>query len=457
MKTKLFAILVALLTINVSIADEGDSCGDAVREHLSLVDSTEDYIDYMKAHAKTITGFEITQLQKKMTARFASMKNIEDLYSASLSACKPRALGESVLIYDFTKMSESVFAHTEMRRIVMGFINYEEYNLIEFKDYYRKYTSHELITQVSTEIATEGIPLPPDIKLDPSVDYNSTKTFSDRAVIGVSSTVAGAARVWGFLSDHLKWRQGYLKNNIQVKSDILSKLRPLDLIYEKRTFVLSNYTIPGHWGHVAVWLGTKEELIELGIWDKPFFAQFRDYVETGHNIIEIRKDGLGFQKLDTFLNLDEIAVTRIAGVLDRAEEIYNEMTVQVNKKYDFIFNSRTADKITCAEFIAFSYGDIKWPESKTLFLYTVKPDDLAKLTLEKQSPASFVLYYKGQKKGKFTEMEITDWEKLFKEKKKKKNNSNSELEFNSIDSDEKEKGNEFRFTDKEMMDMYGGA
>ena len=86
---------------------------------------------------------------------------------------------------------------------------------------------------------------------------------------------------------------------------------------------------------MAIWLGTKEELIALGIWDEEYFQPMRAFVEKGMNILEIRKEGLNFQSLSTFINLDEIAVTRVSDVHNRAAEVYKELSLQIDKKYGF--------------------------------------------------------------------------------------------------------------------------
>jgi hypothetical protein len=198
------------------------------------------------------------------------------------------------------------------------------------------------------------------------------------------------------------------------------RLKPLDLIFEKRKYTLSNYTIPGHWGHVAVWLGTKEELIESGVWDKNYFAPFRAAVESGKNIIEIRKKGMQFVSLESFTNLDEIAVTRMRNAQTDSEEILNNINDEMDATYDFSFNAQTPDKLTCSEMVAYGYGDIHWPAMKTLLQVSLRPDDIGVLSLYKDSPEEFVLYIKGDENKLAEEQSYDDWELLFHEKTEKK-------------------------------------
>ena len=90
------------------------------------------------------------------------------------------------------------------------------------------------------------------------------------------------------------------------------------------------------------------------------------------------------------------------------------MADQFNKKYDFQFNAHTADKITCSEFIAFSYGDIPWHETKTINQVSLRPDDMALTTLDENPSSEFILFLKGNKdKTTFKSLGSEEWAALF--------------------------------------------
>ncbi len=422
MKTSIFALFLVLLGFNVSAIQAEDACTDAMIKHLEEVATSEELLHDLGKHSSEITPYEITLMQKSMTKRYASLQNFQAFFYDDANNCSPKVIATAVAIFDYSAVGESVFNNTDLRRVFMGFAKFKPYQLDTYVDKYKRYTSNELITEVLEQINETGVKLPEGISIHTSaLEYDpNLYNAGDIGIKATTSVVAGAARVWGFISDHLKWRQGRIKNNEEAIKLIKSNLRPLDLVYETRKFTLSNLTIPGHWGHVGIWLGTKEELVALGVWDQPYFAPFRAHVEAGKNIVEIRKEGLQFQGMETFINLDEIAVTRVKDIHARALTVFEELATQIDKKYDFKFDARSADKITCAELIAFSYGDIKWPVSKTLFQYSLRPDDLALLTLDRTSPVEFVLYFKGLKKkegGGFKNMSYDEWTKLFKVEK----------------------------------------
>ncbi|QDK41254.1 hypothetical protein DOM21_07250 [Bacteriovorax stolpii] len=450
MKTLFFTLFVAAQAFTTLFASE-DLCQEKLREHMEIVTSSDDYFRSLRDHSNTISSYEITQLQKLLTKRYSSLLNFQSYYLGVMARCKPLALSKAVSIYDFSTIRELLINDTNLRRVVKGLTKFDGFQLEDFFNDYKKYNSNEFISGVLNEVATDAVDLPQNVKsihiYQKQYDPNMYR-ISDKAIQGTTAVVAGVARLWGFISDHMKWRQGRLNNNEEAKSLLRSKLRPFDLVYEKRTFVLSNYTIPGHWGHVGVWLGTKEELIELGVWDQEYFAFLRKQVEAGNQIMEIRKPGLGFQSLDTFINLDEIAVTRVLGVADRAATVFQDLIAQAGKAYDFKFDARTADKITCAELITFSYGDIKWHETKTLFQLSLRPDDLALLSVTNPEQSEFVLYLKGNKRdGDFQNLDKDEWTKLFKLKKEL---TPGELEEEAHLAREKEE-------EEKLEELYRGA
>lgn len=423
-----FSILV-LMSFQVKAEDQ---CMTVIVDHLKVVEESETLLANLGEKSSFISAHEITLLQRNLTARFNSLKNLLKRYSSeqddSEGSCSPYLTGEAIAIYDFTLAQESIFADKHMRRIVTSLTKYYRYELTDYLNFYKKFTSNKVIRNNLKLVQENHLTLPIDLDYHPSLISLKTRfqKISDSTLSGSKALIGSLARAWGFISDSLKWREGKLRNNLEIQNHLLEKLKPLDLIYEKRSFLLSDYTIPGHWGHVAIWLGTKEELIALGIWDEEYFQPMRAFVEKGMNILEIRKEGLNFQSLSTFINLDEIAVTRVSDIHNRAAEVYKELSLQIDKKYDFKFDARSSDKITCSELIAFSYGNVNWKETRKFNQVSLSPDDLAVITLDSQSGVEFVTYFKeiknvdknAEENQKFVSLSFEEWKGLFKAEKK---------------------------------------
>lgn len=413
---QIFFILFALSSLQLFAQDD---CQELLNSHIKLVDQNEAFIQTLvDKKTEDITQFEILNLQRMLTGRYAHLKKLTEAFKDE-NGCAPALLGDAVAIYDYTLLGSKALHDPKVRRIVNNIVKYPKYELVGLKKEYAHFTSEKFINEFFEKLNEEKISLPDSLSINREIKDGRFIRTSDVLRKSATSIVSGAARVWGFISDKLKWRDGRLNKNEKLISAMRSKLKPLDMIFEKRTFVLSNYTIPGHWGHVAVWLGTKEELEQTTAWDKEFFKPFREAVEAGKNIVEIRKQGMHFVSLEDFSNLDEIAVTRITHFTEDFDTIMENLSDELDAQYDFEFNAQTPDKLTCAEMIAYSYGDIHWPGLKTILQVSLRPDDMAVLSIFKNAPSEFVLYFKGEKDGTAVEKTLQEWTSLFKERLEK--------------------------------------
>lgn len=338
-----------------------------------------------------------------------------------------------VLAERFKTLHSVYFSETLLRRIVKDKMLFEKYELYRIEKLAsillsndRQKSAEDLIT-----LLLNGFKTTPDIylpKLMATTSYKlvsegsdlssiySTKTYwTDRFAsvnTGITRTLSWA---FGATAGNIEWRDGYLYKRPAFYEETRKNLKPLDLIFEKRTFKLTDYTIPGNWGHMAVWLGTKEELIELGIWDHPALDFFREQILQGNSIYEVRRWGLVFESLENMLNLDETATLRVRDILkkdsDDLAEIYARLADQKDKTYDFSFNALATDRVTCTEIVFLSYGNINWPSEKILGRTSIKPDNMAELVLYDNSPLEFVSYttaYSPNELNKKTKDEFAD-------------------------------------------------
>jgi len=187
-------------------------------------------------------------------------------------------------------------------------------------------------------------------------------------------------------------REGYLKSIPRShKQEIEAKLQPGDILLEKTPFRLTDRFIPGHWGHVAIWVGSKEQLQGLGVWDElpALFARaqrlfnykgpsFQSQILNNHKIVEALRPGVQINTLDHFLNVDDMAVLRDEKVDNKALKRYVIRAFeQIGKEYDFNFDVETDTRIVCSELAFVAYDDYKWPISKTAGRYTISPDHVA--------------------------------------------------------------------------------
>src|SRR6185436_6946376 len=70
----------------------------------------------------------------------------------------------------------------------------------------------------------------------------------------------------------------------QVRKDITPRLKPGDMFLERRNWFLSNAFLPGFWPHSALYIGTPEDLKELGIADDPEVKRrWAEYTRKAHD------------------------------------------------------------------------------------------------------------------------------------------------------------------------------
>ena len=198
-------------------------------------------------------------------------------------------------------------------------------------------------------------------------------------------------------------RKGKLYGNEEAKQNIQSVLQPLDILLEKTPFRLTDKLIPGHFGHVAIWTGTKAEIVDIGVWDDQHVKPYADQLSSGdatskdeNQIIEALRNGVQLSTLDHFLNIDDFAILRPIFKEGSKPELMEEALVmafrQVGKKYDFNFDVNTTDKIVCSELAYVSFPSVDWPTEKTLGRYSISPDNVAQMAWN-NLPLKLIMFY----------------------------------------------------------------
>lgn len=183
-------------------------------------------------------------------------------------------------------------------------------------------------------------------------------------------------------------RNGYLASlPASEKNYILSKLQPFDILLEKTPFRATDSFIPGYYGHVAVYLGTKPQLQAEGLWDY-FTPEMKRQIEKGETILEalrydsrkgMTKDalaGVQLNSLEHFLDIDELLIIRSVTPLtvEQKKTYAVNAKEQFGKPYDFNFDVNTKTEIVCSELAYVIFTDLTWPTSKSVGRHTISPD-----------------------------------------------------------------------------------
>jgi len=199
-------------------------------------------------------------------------------------------------------------------------------------------------------------------------------------------------------------RKGKLYGDKNALEAIKKELQPLDILLEKTPFRLTDKLIPGHFGHVAIWTGTKAELISLDLWEDSHILPYATNLSNPeklnskdeHQVIEALRSGVQLSTLEHFMNIDDFAILRPVFDTKNKESFTKEALLmafrQIGKKYDFNFDVNTTDKIVCSELAYISFPSMEWPTNKTLGKHNISPDNVAKLAWN-NLPLELVLFY----------------------------------------------------------------
>jgi len=204
----------------------------------------------------------------------------------------------------------------------------------------------------------------------------------------------GTSKSLGNTAGLVETRRGKLYEDANAAANIRAVIQPGDILMEKTPFRLTDKLIPGHWGHIAVYVGNEDELKALGLWDEPIVQAHKEEILAGKLIDEALRDGVQLNSIEHFLNVDDLAIMHYEGESLEAKKARILLTLrQLGKEYDFEYDVETSDKIVCSELVYITFIDVNWETDKLVGINTISPDNVAVKSLETNSSFSIPLLY----------------------------------------------------------------
>jgi hypothetical protein len=197
---------------------------------------------------------------------------------------------------------------------------------------------------------------------------------------GASEGQVQTSKAFGNFMGTFEFRKGKLFDQSEWTRFVIERLEPGDILLEKTPFRLTDKFIPGHFGHVALYVGTQAQLIALGLGNHPWVRPHWARLGEGRVIVEALRDGTQLNTVEHFLNIDDLAILRPKPGLVPRGDVLQAITLaftHIGKKYDFAFDTNTWDTIVCSELAFHTYVNIRWPFARVLASYTISPDDVA--------------------------------------------------------------------------------
>jgi hypothetical protein len=252
--------------------------------------------------------------------------------------------------------------------------------------------SQSTVWYVNQRKSTRGNPL--------EVTQFILEDFNQQRKVAQNTLSFGLSFGFGQMVGLVQTRNGKLNRpDPSTLSQLESEMRPLDILLEKTPFRLTDKMIPGHYGHMALWLGSEAELKEMGAWDD-IPAQWQEQVRKGKRIVEALRSGVTLSTLDHFMNIDDLLVLRDQRILSKDYQRNAAITAvqQLGKEYDFNFDVMTHERIVCSELAYVVFPDLDWPLAQTLGRYTISPDNVAQLAMGEVPIFSPIIMYRDGKR-----------------------------------------------------------
>ncbi len=202
----------------------------------------------------------------------------------------------------------------------------------------------------------------------------------------------------------------------EIRVQLVGLLRPGDVLVVRKEFAVTNYFLPGHWPHAALFLGTAGDFATSGIANNPHVQPRMPQLQSATPftavlapdaqnawaeadehpcVLEAMKDGVRIRSVNSAFNSDSVVVLR--PLLDRChiELALAQALMHEGKPYDFDFDFCVSHRLVCTEVIYRAYegmAGVQFNLRRHAGRFALAAGDLLRMALARQCFEVFAVY-----------------------------------------------------------------
>ncbi|MGV3753930.1 MAG: 1-acyl-sn-glycerol-3-phosphate acyltransferase [Verrucomicrobiota bacterium] len=184
--------------------------------------------------------------------------------------------------------------------------------------------------------------------------------------------------------------------------------KPGDILIERQNWFLSRAFMPGYWAHAALYVGSVQDLVAMGLDQDPrvktHWQKFINRDEEGHEyvILEAVPAGVRMTTMEHCMGIaDSAAILRPRLNKDQIREAIAVAFSHLGKPYDFEFDFFSTDKLVCTELVYRAYDtDMNFPLVEVMGRRTLPPTEMVRYFADNLNKPDreldFVAFYDGK-------------------------------------------------------------
>lgn len=186
---------------------------------------------------------------------------------------------------------------------------------------------------------------------------------------------------------------------------LIQRLKPGDIILERRNWYVSNIGLPGFWPHAALYVGTAADRSAFFGQDDPKLTQ-PETAGDGHatRILEAISEGVAFNSVEHSLDADAVAVLRPRLTpVERAVALRRAFHY-AGRPYDFNFDFLTDSELVCSELVykayepASNFRGVRVALTEMLGRQLLPPNDIVRQFADGKLEVDFVAFLDGNER-----------------------------------------------------------